>query len=49
MHTDRNGTGEMIDILGLARGARISTRSALLVRAIILQVIHLERAKPIRG
>jgi hypothetical protein len=49
MHTDRNGTGETIDILGLAGCARFSTRFALLVRAIILQMIHLERAKSIRG
>jgi hypothetical protein len=49
MHTDRNGTRETIDRLGLTGGARISARFALLVRAIILQVIHLERAKSICG
>ncbi len=48
MHTDRNWTGEMVDILGTAAVARISAHSALLVRAIILQVIHLERAKSVR-
>ncbi len=49
MHTDRNGTRETIDRLGLTGGARISTRFALFVRAIIMQVIHLERAKSICG
>ena len=49
MHTDRNGTGETVDMLGTAAVGKISAHFAFLVRAIILQVIHLERAKSICG